>query len=347
MSQFTSRDVARLAGVSQSTVSYVMSGRRSVSQETKQRVLRAMRRLDYEPNAGARALAGRRTHVIGLMAPSPSVSDPHGYGHMPFIESVAKFARSQDYEMLLVSADDGSAGLRRLAGRALCDGIIMMEIATQDERVRLAASLPISVVLIGVPADPLGLSCVDADFEQAARLAIGELADSDHDEVLIVNYPTDIVQRRVNFVERFITSAQWNARSRGLELSVLDPGAPSPDLVKGSVDRILRRASRARVGVVVPHHRVKRMLVRELGRREAILGQDLSLITVGDDPLADEGDPQYTGISLRPWEVSQRAAEVLFARLDDQDSESGPTVDLIAPQLERHGTVMPAPVVAP
>jgi len=55
MSALTSRDVARLAGVSQSIVSYVMSGKRPISENTRGKVLAAIEQLTYQPNAGARA----------------------------------------------------------------------------------------------------------------------------------------------------------------------------------------------------------------------------------------------------------------------------------------------------
>ena len=76
MTTFTSKDVARIAGVSQSTVSYVMSGKRPISERTRQRVLAAMEQLTYEPNAGARALASQRTRVIGLVVPFGSGATP-------------------------------------------------------------------------------------------------------------------------------------------------------------------------------------------------------------------------------------------------------------------------------
>src|SRR3954465_10704847 len=133
MVAFTSKDVARAAGVSQSTVSYVMSGKRPISERTRQRVLTAIEQLTYEPNAGARALASQRTRVIGLVVPFGWGSDPAGL--LPFIETIAGAARANDHEVLLVTADEGSAGLRRLAGRSLCDGIVLMDILTRDERV--------------------------------------------------------------------------------------------------------------------------------------------------------------------------------------------------------------------
>ena len=78
MAAFTSKDVARKAGVSQSTVSYVMTGKRPISERTRQRVLDAMEELTYQPHSGARALAGRRTQVVGLVVPFGPGSDTAG-----------------------------------------------------------------------------------------------------------------------------------------------------------------------------------------------------------------------------------------------------------------------------
>ena len=111
MSALTSRDVARLAGVSQSTVSYVMSGKRPISENTRGKVLVAIEQLTYQPNAGARALASQRTSVIGLVVPFGPGADTAGI--LPFIESIALSARQRDHEVLLVTSGEGSDGLRR------------------------------------------------------------------------------------------------------------------------------------------------------------------------------------------------------------------------------------------
>src|SRR4051812_50214722 len=94
MPAFTSKDVARIAGVSQSTVSYVMTGKRPISERTRQRVLATMQQLTYEPNAGARALAGRRTQVVGLVVPFGSGSAVAGV--VAFLETLAGLARGDD-----------------------------------------------------------------------------------------------------------------------------------------------------------------------------------------------------------------------------------------------------------
>jgi DNA-binding LacI/PurR family transcriptional regulator len=66
----TMADIAERAGVALSTVSYVLSGKRSVSEETKRRVLRTIADLDYQPHAFARGLASKRTKTIALLFPA-------------------------------------------------------------------------------------------------------------------------------------------------------------------------------------------------------------------------------------------------------------------------------------
>jgi DNA-binding LacI/PurR family transcriptional regulator len=339
MAAFTSKDVARIAGVSQSTVSYVMTGKRPISAGTRQRVLDAMRELTYEPHSGARALAGRRTQVVGLVVPFGAEGDT--FGLLPFIETIAGSARAHDHEVLLVTADEGSAGLRRLAGRALCDAIIMMDIREHDERVPVAAALSVPVVLVGVPADPAGLHCVDLDFEAAARMAVDELAGTGHDEIVVVGYPASMVERGLNFVGRFLGSARERARVRGLPLTVIEPAGRGREAAARMADRILARR-KGRVGVLVPYADAIVPLLDALRKRDVLPGRDISLIGVSPDREAERSDPLYTNVSEEPRDVSRRAMETLFWLLDPGSGVERPAIDLVAPRLTRRTTVLPA-----
>jgi DNA-binding LacI/PurR family transcriptional regulator len=339
--QFTSKDVARVAGVSQSTVSYVMSGKRPISASTREKVLAAMEQLTYEPNAGARALAGRRTNVVGLVIPFSSAADTVGL--LPFIETIASSARAHDHEVLLVTADEGSAGLRRLAGRALCDAIVLMDIQADDERIPVAAALRVPVVLVGVPNDPAGLHCVDVDFETAARMAVDELAATGHDELIVIGYPKVTTERRVNFVERFLSSAREAAAAHGVRLDILAPVERGRVAAMHAVDRILARGVSGRLGLVVPHTAVIEPLLHALSVRGVVPGRDVSVIGLSTDQDAEESDPPFTNVSLEPRDVSRRAMETLFWLLDPSPGVQRPAIDLVSPRLTRRRTVMPAP----
>src|SRR5207302_5153101 len=116
----------RHAGVAPSTVSYVLSGKRTISEETRQRVLRSIRVLGYQPHAGARALASNRSNVVALVIPL------HGGMNVPvimqFAISVVTAARQFDHDVLLLTQDEGVKGLQRVAGTALVDAIIVMDV---------------------------------------------------------------------------------------------------------------------------------------------------------------------------------------------------------------------------
>ncbi len=341
MAAFTSKDVARIAGVSQSTVSYVMTGKRPISERTRQRVLDAMAELTYEPHSGARALAGRRTQVIGLVVPFGVEADTSGL--LPFIETIAGSARLRDHDVLLVTADEGSAGLRRLAGRALCDAIIMMDIAEHDDRVPVAAALSVPVVLVGVPADPAGLHCVDLDFEAAARMAVDELAGTGHDEIVVVGYPASAMERGLNFVGRVMRSVRRQARVRGLPLTVIEPVERGREAAGQAADQLLARRTGGRLGVVVPRSDAIVPLLDALHKRDVVPGRDISLIGLSPDREAERSDPPYTNVSEEPRDVSRRAMETLFWLLDPGSGVERPAIDLVAPRLTRRTTVLPAP----
>ena len=124
--QPTSRDVAKLAGVSQTTVSYVMSGRRTVSPETETRVQIAMKELGYQPHAGARSLRSRKSRVLGVVIPYHEGADGADQHYM--LISLAQLLREHDFDLLLITANEGAAGLRRVMTTALCDGLFIMEV---------------------------------------------------------------------------------------------------------------------------------------------------------------------------------------------------------------------------
>ena len=108
-------DVARHAGVAVSTVSYVLSGKRAISEVTRTRVLASIRELGYHPNAGARALASRRANIIALVLPLRAGMQVPVV--MQFAIAVVTTARRFDHDVLLVTSDEGPAGLRRIAGQ--------------------------------------------------------------------------------------------------------------------------------------------------------------------------------------------------------------------------------------
>ncbi len=162
----TINDVARAAGVSMSTVSYVLSGRRPISAETQARVKAAIAELGYHPHAGARALASSRTSVLALVVPlRVDVNVPV---IMQFVTAVVTAARTYNHDVLLLTKDEGTAGLERVAGATMVDALIVMDVERDDVRIPALGRLKQPSVLIGLPDDPAGIACVDLDFAATA-----------------------------------------------------------------------------------------------------------------------------------------------------------------------------------
>jgi len=337
----TSRDVARLAGVSQSTVSYVMSGRRSISPETRRRVEAAIEELAFQPNAGARALKSQRTQVIGLVVPFVEGVDTAGV--LPFIETIANCARDEEYDVLLVTRDEGSAGLTRLAARSLCDAIVLMDIEARDARIPVAAGLAVPVILIGLPADPAGLPCVDLDFEVAGRMAVDDLAAGGHTRVALIGHPPEQTARDLNFIRRFQGTAEAAAAAHGMAYEVVELSERGRAGATAAVDRALAggRAGGERLGILVPSTEIVQPVLHALAERGVRPGRDVSVTGLLTDVLAETLQPPVTNVSLEPRDVSRRAMQALFRLLDRDHPRAAAPVELVTPRLTRRNTTLP------
>ena len=338
MTKFTSKDVARLAGVSQSTVSYVMSGKRPISEATRRKVLAAIDGLTYQPNAGARALASRRTSVVGLVIPfHPSVD---AVAQLPFIQTIAAVAREYEHDVLLVTSDEGSAGLERIAGRSLCDAIVLMDIEALDERVPIAASLPMPVVLIGVPADPAGLYCVDLDFAAAARI-VDELADRGPRQPGGHRLPGGDAGPRPQLRPPLRGRApRTRGRARPADDEFIEPVEPGRAAADAAVQRALAGRDDRRLGLVVANAPARQHVLHALQDSTWSPGRDVSVMALCADAAAEGMEPPVTNVSPEPRDVSRRAMETLFWLLEPTPGPPPPPIDLLMPRLRRRGTVM-------
>lgn len=331
----TSRDVAREAGVSQSTVSYVMSGKRPISAETLRRVDDAMARLGYRPNSRARALAGKRSHVIGLMIPlAPRIEVA---SLMQFIQAIASGARSRNYDILLVTEDEGASGLQRVVGEQICDGLILMQIETDDERIPVLRELDVPAVLLGIPEDAHDLTCIDADYRLGGETCMRFFAERGHRSVALIDWQPELHERKVNFAERFVAGVTDTAPQVGIGLQRLAGGLDRSVIARAVEDGLAAQPDRP--AFLVPDTAVQEMVQEALllaGRRP---GADVSLVGAANEERASRQIVPLTTIDFVPAVVSERAVQLLFDALDQRLSR-GETTHLIAPEMrERKSTL--------
>lgn len=134
MARTTLKDVARQAGVTTATVSYVLSGKRPISEETKQRVMAAIEELDYVPNLNARGLSMRDSKLIGVVVPQTEPGERLMFQNSFYSEvlgSIEYYARQQGYH-ILISATDANESYLTLAKKRNLDGIIVIGMYPDD-----------------------------------------------------------------------------------------------------------------------------------------------------------------------------------------------------------------------
>jgi DNA-binding LacI/PurR family transcriptional regulator len=180
-------DVARAAGVSSQTVSRVSTGRTNVDDDTRERVLAAMRKLGYRPNSAARALRSGQFRNIGIIMFTLS-----SFGNMRTLDSVAIAAVNAGYSITLIPVPHPTQGAVSIAfsrlGEQAVDGVvIIIEAHLIDEAdLELPAELPVVVVDSSVNSR---YPVVDTDQAQGARLATEHLLDLGHRTVWHISGP--------------------------------------------------------------------------------------------------------------------------------------------------------------
>ncbi|MDA8311427.1 MAG: LacI family DNA-binding transcriptional regulator [Actinomycetota bacterium] len=182
----TQRDVARLAGVSQATVSYVLTGRGGLlNDSTQARVRAALDALGYTPNVLARGLRGVRTALFGAIARDfrhPSI--------VAVIDALVRAARVVGYEMI-VSTTEASApdtlNLAMLMKEQLCDGVALVG-DVPDESVLWDRYGEIALPAVGVlqGSRPLPVANVTVDNQAGATLALEHLLALGHSRIAFI-----------------------------------------------------------------------------------------------------------------------------------------------------------------
>ncbi|CAL9417897.1 LacI family transcriptional regulator [Streptomyces sp. DH-12] len=333
----TLAEVAQHAGVSASTVSYVLSGKRSISATTRQRVERSIRELGYHPNAGARALASSRSNIIALMVPLRT--DMYVPVMMEIAIAVATTARTHGYDVLLLTGEEGPDAVRRVAGSGLADGMILMDVELDDERLPLLRESAQPAVLIGLPADTTGLTCVDLDFRATGALCVEHLAGLGHRDVAVIGEAPAVYERHTGFAERTLDGLRTRAQETGLRL-LHRPCEGGYDATAVTVARILDERP-GTTGFVVQNEAAVEPLLALLRQQGRAVPEDVSVVAVCPEQVAVQASVRLTSVSLPAQEMGRHAVEQLVAKLDGR---GGDEVVLLPPELTVRASSGPAPV---
>jgi DNA-binding LacI/PurR family transcriptional regulator len=309
-------DVARLARVSRSTASRVITGSPGVSEEARLAVERAARRLNYSPNRAARSLVTRRSELIGLVIPEPT-SRLFGDPTFPrLIRGVNEELAGRDLQLVLFtpqSKQDEQRLERHLTSGQIVDGVLLFSLHGADPLPARLAARGVPVVVSGRPLSSADLNFVDVDNRRGAAAATRHLLAAGRRVVTTIAGPQDMVagQDRLAGYRQVMASAGLLDRTLeeegdftqegGLEaMRTLLARRPELDAVFAANDLMALGALRA---------------LREAGRR---VPKDVALVGFDDSPLAASTEPPLSSVRQPLEEMAQEMTRLLLRAIEDR-----------------------------
>jgi len=330
----TMRDVARMAGVSVQTVSAVINDKPGITLPTRERVLAAIKKLEYRPYSVARSLRTGQTHTLALI-----VSDIANPSFAAMASAAEDFAHSRGYSLIVYNTHDDvtrEARCIETVTQRWIDGVLF--VSAEDKMTSLDALLAAGIPAVAIDRIPEGYSGVSVTLDnvRAGRMAAEHLLELGHTRLAHISGPLGLRlarERRSGFLqaiqERGLPPAlcvgrggNWECDSGYQAMQDILACDPLPTAVFSANDRMAIGAMRA------------------LSEASLRVPDDLSIVGLDDIEVAAYQQPPLTTVRQSFAELATRAIELLLTVLDGQELSEGQLV--IEPTLVvRQSTAAP------
>lgn len=315
MARTTLKDVAQLAGVTTATVSYALSGKRPISEETKRRVMEAIAQLEYVPDLNARSLSMRDSKLIGVVVPQTEPGDRLMFQNSFYSEilgSIEYYARQQGYH-ILISATDANESYLTLAKKRNLDGIIIIGMYPNDFYQQMKKT-QIPIVLIDSYCNDHYYHNIRIDDAYGSYLATRYMLENGHEHIAffagqlkengvmkkrLLGYQQALGEFEVPFRSEYIFEGQIDYNS-GIELAnkLLASGLPATGVVAA--------ADILAIGAIKGFY--------EAGKR---VPEDYSIIGFDDVEISQYMTPGLTTIRQQISLKGEKAVELLLKHIED------------------------------
>ncbi|WP_426301536.1 LacI family DNA-binding transcriptional regulator [Arthrobacter sp. R-11] len=326
--------VAKLAGVSISTVSHVLNGTRPVNEDTRQRVLKAIKETSYRQDALARAMRRSKTDSIGLI-----ISDGGEPAFAEMVRGVEQAAARQGVTLLLAnSAEDPereSRAVRTLLERRV-DGLILARAAGSDpEELAVFTQQGTPLVLMDrlsdLPFDQVGIENHGPTSE-----LVKHFASQGHRRLLLVAGDTRVSTLRER-QEAFMQTVPEAGLSPEEQVVVTSAGAAA---VESEIEAALDGGARP-TAVIACSTVLAACALRAIQGRGLAMPDDIAFATFDGFAYSDLFEPRLTTVRQPAFDVGVTAAELLAKRLEHKETE--PSTTRLMPVIEYRESSGPLP----
>lgn len=307
----TSRDVARLAHVSRTTVSFILNNVPgvSISAATRERVLDAAKKLNYSPNVAGKKLVSGKSYTIGLVlcqSPEQIYTD----AFLPqVILGVEQAAMQQGFHVLLKPVDpNDTGGYARLITENHVDGILLSGPRQDDQALMQLHQQRVPIMLMGqLPSTDIPF--VDVDATAGAELAVDHLIERGHKHIgMITNAPLDYTsaqQRRDGYLQA-LKKAKLSSKK-----ALIKEGNYTPASGYEAMKELLR-LDPPLTAVFVASDVVAIGAMLAIKEAELDIPKDIAIVGFDDIPLAEFFDPPLTTVHLPAFGIGWAGGERLI-----------------------------------
>jgi LacI family transcriptional regulator len=312
----TQTDVAKAAGVSRATVSYVINdptGQIQITAETRKKVARAIARLGYQPDSRAQSLRSGDSRTIGLLI--PDIHNPH---YWQVVEGVEEQAYEKNYDVLLVvsSLDQRREErcLQALSRRTISGLAVMRTFSFKPETVEQLRASGRPVVEIGSLDPTDGFDNIQADYRSGMRELLDHLLLLGHERFAFINGVTEpsLGQDRLGVYRQ-------NLKERGIpekQALVVSCGDSTEEGYQ-AMRRLLQHKIRP-TAVIAINDFLALGVMRAIFDANLKIPDDISVAGFDDLPMSRYLKPRLTTVGRDTKALGKLAATTLIRRLEGQ-----------------------------
>ncbi|MGN0335545.1 MAG: LacI family DNA-binding transcriptional regulator [Lachnospiraceae bacterium] len=313
----TIKDVAALAGVSPSTVSRTCKNNPSISDETKERVRQAMKKLGYEPNFQASNLASQNSRTIGIILPPSKKEAYENSFYLEMIRGISQFCNKRQYASTIITGEDEDELIQvvqTMIRGGQVDGFILLFSRQQDAVIDYLCEEGVLYVLIGKANQFINQTIyIDNDNLMGGQEATEYLIKLGHEKIAFIGsdsnliYSTDrkngyqlaLVQHRMPILPEYcveLLSLSHDSFEPIRELLEL-PDPPTAVVVSDDILAVLVEHTCLSLGVSIP--------------------DDLSIISFNNSLISRLTSPQLTSIDVNSFQLGIEAASQMINHIEN------------------------------
>lgn len=334
----TIADVARLAGVSPSAVSFALNGRPGLAEATKSRILAAAAELGWRPSRPAQALSRGRAGAVGLVLSRDTGAigaDPFFPAFIAGVESVLS-PRGDSLVLHVTNPEDEAAAYHRLAADRRVDGVLLTDMRVDDPRPELVTGLGLPAVVVGDPACAGGLCAVSLDDRPAFAAAVERLVQLGHRRIAHVAGPQEFWHSR-----RRQESWEQAVRAAGLTPGPVLPGGFTAEGGAAATRELMRPGAAERPTAIVYANDLSATAGLAVAHQLGLsVPEELSVVGYDDTPLAAYTHPPLASARADALGWGAAAAGALDAVIAQGRADD---VELAPAKLQPRASMGPAP----